>query len=201
MSSADRLFETLDPTTRSYDYLGRTYLLTDTVGFVRKLPHQLVAAFASTLEETLLADLILHVADASADEEERDRQIASVETRARRDRRLGAAAPARAQQGRPLQRGGAPAAAQPAARCRARSALHGEGLLDIERAIGEHFAGRFEHVALLVPFDQGGVLAELYALGSPIEREDTAEGVLIRAHLPHALAERYASFRLVPTGA
>jgi len=48
---------------------------------------------------------------------------------------------------------------------------------------------------------QGGVLAELYALGSPIVREDTAEGVLIRAHLPHALAERYASFRLVPTGA
>ena len=79
VSAADRLFETLDPTTRSYDYLGRTYLLTDTVGFVRKLPHQLVAAFASTLEETLLADLVLHVADASADEEERERQIASVE--------------------------------------------------------------------------------------------------------------------------
>src|SRR5689334_22427553 len=79
VSSADRLFETLDPTTRSYDYLGRTYLLTDTVGFVRKLPHQLVEAFASTLEETLLADLVLHVADASADDEERERQIASVE--------------------------------------------------------------------------------------------------------------------------
>ena len=81
------------------------------------------------------------------------------------------------------------------------SARTGEGLLDVERAIGEHFAGRFERVALLVPFDQGGVLAELYALGSPLEREDTADGVLIRAHLPHALAERYASFRLVPTGA
>ena len=72
------------------------------------------------------------------------------------------------------------------------SARTGEGILDVERAIGEHFAGRFERVALLVPFDQGGVLAELYALGSPLEREDTAEGVLIRAHLPHALAERYA---------
>ena len=78
------------------------------------------------------------------------------------------------------------------------SARTGEGMLEVERAIGEHFAGRFERVALLVPFDQGGVLAELYALGSPLEREDTAEGVLIRAHLPHALAERYASFRLVP---
>ena len=81
------------------------------------------------------------------------------------------------------------------------SARTGEGILDVERAIGEHFAGRFERVALLVPFDHGGVLAELYALGSPLEREDTAEGVLIRAHLPRALAERYASFRLVPTGA
>ena len=202
VSSADRLFETLDPTTRSYDYLGRTYLLTDTVGFVRKLPHQLVAAFASTLEETLLADLVLHVADASADEEERERQIASVETRARRDRRRRDAAPARAQQG------GHAAATTERRRLRNRnpdavlvSARTGEGILDVEQAIGEHFAGRFERVVLLVPFDQGGVLAELYALGSPLEREDTAEGVLIRAHLPHALAERYASFRLVPTGA
>jgi len=81
------------------------------------------------------------------------------------------------------------------------SAVTGEGVLDVEQAIGEHFAGRFERVALLVPFDQGGILAELYALGSPLEREDTAEGVLIRAHLPHSLAERYAAFRLVPTGA
>jgi GTPase len=201
VSSADRLFETLDPTTRSYDYLGRTYLLTDTVGFVRKLPHQLVAAFASTLEETLLADLILHVADASADEEERERQIASVE---RVLDEIGAAEMPRllvlnkvdmcSEEGRRrLQNGNSHAVLV--------SARTGEGVLEVERAIGEHFAGRFERVALLVPFDQGGVLAELYALGSPLEREDTAEGVLIRAHLPHALAERYASFRLVPTGA
>ena len=46
--------------------------------------------------------------------------------------------------------------------------------------------------------DQGGILAELYALGSPLEREDTAEGVLIRAHLPHSLAERYAAFPARP---
>src|SRR3954471_9142432 len=201
VSSADRLFETLDPTTRSYDYLGRTYLLTDTVGFVRKLPHQLVAAFASTLEETLLADLILHVADASADEEERDRQIASVETVLDE---IGASELPRllvlnkadrcSEEERRQLRNRRPDAVLA-------SALNGEGLIGVERAIGEHFAGRFEHVALLVPFDQGGILAELYALGSPLEREDTAEGVLIRAHLPHSLAERYAAFRLVPTGA
>ena len=61
----DRLFHTLDPTTRPLQIDGRPYLLTDTVGFIRKLPHQLVDAFGATLEETRLADLILHVVDAS----------------------------------------------------------------------------------------------------------------------------------------
>src|SRR3954466_4415561 len=66
----DRLFHTLDPTTRTLRLQGRTYLVTDTVGFIRKLPHQLVDAFAATLEETKLADLVLHVVDGSAREEE-----------------------------------------------------------------------------------------------------------------------------------
>ena len=66
----ERLFHTLDPTTRSFEIDGRTYLLTDTVGFIRKLPHQLVEAFSATLEEALGADLIVHVADASVDEGE-----------------------------------------------------------------------------------------------------------------------------------
>ena len=60
----DRLFETLDPTTRGFQHDGRRYLVTDTVGFIRRLPHQLVEGFAATLEETLLADLVLRVADA-----------------------------------------------------------------------------------------------------------------------------------------
>src|SRR3954464_10548652 len=65
----DRLFETLDPTTRGFDHDGRRYLVTDPVGFVRRLPHQLVEGFAATLEETLVADLVLHVVDGSASEE------------------------------------------------------------------------------------------------------------------------------------
>src|SRR5918997_3990232 len=64
----NRLFHTLDPSTRSARLSGRQYLFTDTVGFIRKLPHQLVEAFSATLEETRLADLILHVVDASQDE-------------------------------------------------------------------------------------------------------------------------------------
>ncbi len=67
---AERLFHTLDPTTRSFEISGRSYLVTDTVGFIRKLPHQLVDAFAATLEEALNADLILHVVDASVPEDE-----------------------------------------------------------------------------------------------------------------------------------
>src|SRR6266508_3695686 len=67
VSVQDRLFETLDPTTRAFEHEGRRYLVTDTVGFIRRLPHQLVEGFASTLEETLVADLVLHVADASQD--------------------------------------------------------------------------------------------------------------------------------------
>src|ERR671927_476635 len=66
----DRLFHTLDPATRTFRHGGRAYLVTDTVGFIRKLPHQLVDAFSATLEETRRADLILHVVDASAPEDD-----------------------------------------------------------------------------------------------------------------------------------
>ena len=78
VSVRNRLFETLDPTTRGFEYDGRKYLVTDTVGFVRRLPHQLVEGFAATLEETLVADLILHVVDGSADEDKLIEQIAAV---------------------------------------------------------------------------------------------------------------------------
>src|SRR6476619_959763 len=78
VSVENRLFETLDPTTRSFEYDGKRYLVTDTVGFIRRLPTQLVQGFASTLEETLVADLILHVADASLPEDRLREQIAAV---------------------------------------------------------------------------------------------------------------------------
>src|SRR5690348_11227559 len=78
VSVENRLFETLDPTTRGFDHDGRRYLVTDTVGFIRRLPHQLVEGFAATLEETLVADLVLHVVDGSAPPERLVEQIASV---------------------------------------------------------------------------------------------------------------------------
>jgi GTP-binding protein HflX len=195
VSTADRLFETLDPTTRAYVFGGRAYTLTDTVGFIRKLPHGLVEAFASTLEETLSGDLILHVADASADEEERRAQERAVEDVLEE---IGAGEIPRLlvlnkidlldpTARRRLQNAN-PEAVSVAART-------GEGLEDLEARIAAFFASRFEPVELLVPHGEGRELAALYALGAPIEREDTEDGVLIRAHLPEAEARRYARFR------
>ena len=80
VSVDDRLFETLDPTTRTFEHAGKRYLVTDTVGFIRRLPTQLVEGFASTLEETLVADLVLHVVDGSLPEDVLVEQIHSVET-------------------------------------------------------------------------------------------------------------------------
>lgn len=76
--SADQLFATLDPTLRKFDLPGRDpVVLADTVGFIRQLPHELVAAFRSTLKETRDADLLLHVIDAS--DEYRDQRLAEVD--------------------------------------------------------------------------------------------------------------------------
>src|SRR5690606_14421355 len=80
VSVGSRLFHTLDPTTRSYEHHGRRYLVTDTVGSIRKLPHQLVEAFKATLEETRLADLIVHVVDGSAPVEGRREAMAAVDS-------------------------------------------------------------------------------------------------------------------------
>ena len=201
VSSANRLFETLDPTTRSFDYLGRTYLLTDTVGFVRKLPHGLVAAFASTLEETLLAGLILHVVDASADEEDRSRMSRAVEDVLEE---IGAGDIPRLLVLNKIDS----CSPDELRRLRNRfpdgvlvSAATGLGIDDLERAIGEHFAGQFEEVELLLPFSDGGLMDDLYSLGAPIVRVDTPEGIRIHAQLPAGLADRFARYRVHPLSA
>ncbi len=197
VSSRNRLFETLDPTTRRYSHIGRDYTLTDTVGFIRKLPHGLVEAFASTLEETLAGDLILHVVDASLDEEERGEQMHSVDEVLHQ---IGADDLPRIIVLNKIDLVSADDRERVANRLPEAivvSAATREGLDELEIAIAEHFSGRFEPVDLLVPHDEGGVLSALYALGAPIsEREDTAEGVRIRARLPKHERDRYARFAL-----
>jgi GTP-binding protein HflX len=192
---ANRLFETLDPTTRGFDHDGRRYLVTDTVGFIRRLPTQLVEGFAATLEETLVADLVLHVVDASAPDDRLDEQVRAVEQVLRE---IGAAelpvellvnkidAVDTLRRRRLANR--FPEAVQV-------SALSGEGLDALRERIADRFAERFEPVRLLLPYEEGGKLAELYALGAPIEeREDHPEGVLVRARLPRRELRRFAAF-------
>jgi GTPase len=198
VSVDDRLFETLDPTTRGFEVDGRRYLVTDTVGFIRRLPHQLVEGFAATLEETLVADLVLHVVDASTTDDELDAQLAAVQavlseigagelpvelvlnkidaTDPLRRRRVGNRFPEALQV----------------------SARTGEGLEALRERIAARFGERFEAVRLLIPYDEGGRLAELYALGMPVdERADREEGVFIRAHLPMREVRRFAQYLIV----
>ena len=190
----DRLFHTLDPTTRTMRLDGRTYLATDTVGFIRKLPHQLVDAFAATLEETRIADLILHVVDASAAEEELLEMVRAVEDVLAEigvgetptllvlnkadllddDRRRELAF--RHPDGILV------------------SAATSEGLEELGSRVSAEFERRLRDVDLLVPYSEGTILSELHQLAGDLTREDAAEGVRIHVRLPAVVAERFARF-------
>ncbi|MGZ6711697.1 MAG: GTPase HflX [Solirubrobacteraceae bacterium] len=195
----DRLFHTLDPTTRVLRAGGRDYLLTDTVGFIRKLPHQLVDAFGATLEETRRADLILHVADASVDEEELAAMTSAVDDVLHE---IGADEAPRllvlAKADRIVdERRAELSHRHPDAMLV--SAVSGEGIPALIDRIAVEFARRLSDVELLVPYEEGGRLAELHELAGDLEREDTPEGVRVSARLPASVAARYAPFALTPT--
>ena len=159
------------------------------------MPTQLVEGFAATLEETLVADLVLHVVDASVTDERLDEQIAAVNgvlheigaddlpvelvlnkadaVDGLRRRRLANRFPDATQV----------------------SALTGFQLDELRKRVAARFADRFEAVALFLPYDEGGKLAELYALGAPIEaREDREGGVLVHARLPRRELRRFAPY-------
>ena len=195
VSVENRLFETLDPTTRTFEHAGRRYLVTDTVGFIRRLPTQLVEGFASTLEETLVADLVLHVVDGSLSEDVLAEQIDAVETVLAE---IGAGEiPVELVVNKVdrLDRLGRRRVANRFPDSILVSAATGEGLDELKARIAERFADRFDAVRLLVPYDEGRVLSDLYALGAPIdERTDTDAGVLVRARLPHREVRRFAPF-------
>jgi GTPase len=204
----DRLFHTLDPTTRSFEIGGRSYLLTDTVGFIRKLPHALVDAFSATLEEALGADLIVHVADASVEEDELHAMLAAVDEvldeigAGERPRLLalnkadllesdrsgaGQPAPSRTAERRRELSFRFPGAVQV-------SATTGDGLDELREAIEARFLASLRPMDLLLPYEEGGRLSELHDLAGELERTDTAEGVRIRARVPAAAAPRFERF-------
>jgi GTPase len=191
---AERLFHTLDPTTRSFEISGRTYLVTDTVGFIRKLPHQLVDAFAATLEEALNADLILHVVDASVPEDELLEMLDAVDDVLVE---VGAAENARLlvlnkvdqlddERRRELSYRH-PDAVQV-------SAETGEGLDALGEAIEAKFLSSLRRMELLVPYEEGSRLSELHDLAGEMEREDTPAGVRVRARVPAGAAARFERF-------
>ena len=192
----DRLFHTLDPTTRVLRAGGRDYLLTDTVGFIRKLPHQLVDAFGATLEETLRADLVLHVVDASVPEEELTAMTAAVEdvlAEIAADEAPRLLVLAKADQIDELRRAELERRHPDAVLV---SAETGEGVVALTDRIEAEFARRLSRVDLLVPYGEGGRLAELHELAGDLVREDTPDGVLVHVRLPANIAARYAPFVL-----
>jgi GTP-binding protein HflX len=190
----ERLFQTLDPTTRAYERDGRRYLVTDTVGFIRKLPHQLVEAFKATLEETTLSDLIVHVVDAAEPEPTRLEAIAAVNEVLEE---IGAGGTPRLlvlnkvdlvdeadRRELGLRHPDAVLA----------SAETGQGIGELQDRIAEAFRATLRPMELLVPYGEGGRLSELHELAGEVEREDRPDGVLVRARVPASLAHRFAQF-------
>jgi GTPase len=198
VSVRDRLFETLDPTSRSYRYRDRDYVITDTVGFIRKLPHSLVDAFASTLEETTLADVVLVVADASLDASEiavRAQTVAEVLDM------LGSRAPRiivfnkidRVDAGRLTRL----RALYPEAEFIA--AGRGEGLGPLQERLARFFDRALRPVRLLFPYSAAKEMHRLRGIASDVREEHTPEGVVFQARLPAAEASRYSLYSLDST--
>ncbi|HLW45099.1 MAG TPA: GTPase HflX [Acidimicrobiales bacterium] len=188
---ANRLFVTLDPRTRQLALPGgETVLVTDTVGFVRKLPHELVEAFRSTLESVRLADLLVHVVDGAAGDPEG--QIAAVRTVLDE---IGA--------------GDVPELlvvnkvdlSSEAARLAAKiegavciSAATGEGIDAALRAIGDRLRMADRIVELAIPWARGDVLAAVHREGEVVEQEDGDDGARIHVVLDEAGRARFSEF-------
>jgi len=187
----DRLFSTVDPTTRKLRLPGgETVLLTDTVGFVRKLPHQLVEAFRSTLEEVTEADLALHIVDASAPDTER--QVDAVREVLRE---IGGDEVPEQIVLNKLD------AADPDALAHLRrmfpdalvvSARTGEGIDELRAGIGERLRALDPVIELMVPYDRGDVLASLHRDGEVLVEVHGEGGTRVRARISQA--SRYEEF-------
>jgi GTP-binding protein HflX len=187
----NRLFATLDPRTRRLELPGGELVLcSDTVGFVRKLPHQLVESFHSTLEVVAEADLLVHVVDASGPDPE-----AAIDAVRRVLVEIGAGevpelycfnkadlAP-EAAAGLVARHGGV-----------ACSGKTGEGIEHLLQAISEALRASDVTVELLVPYDRGDVLAALHRSGEVVERHDADGTIEIRARLDEAGRRRFSAF-------
>jgi len=210
--AADQLFATLDPTLRRLDGLDcGPILLADTVGFIRDLPHDLVAAFRSTLAEARDADLLLHIVDAS--DPERDERIADVETVLAEigaedlpqvlvynkidlmGTRGGEAADGEAAQAAPqnaFHRGAEPRLDQLEGGTQPRawvSALSGAGIDGLKQAIEQRLGTQRVNAELLLPSSAGRLRARLHAQGLVADEQAHEQGWRIRIDAPRTLVE------------
>jgi GTP-binding protein HflX len=195
------LFATLDPTVRRASTPdGRDYTLVDTVGFVRHLPHQLVEAFRSTLEEVAEADLILHVVDGS--DVDPEAQLAAVRS---------VLADVDAQDVPELVVINKADLADPLVVDRLRrrekhsivvSARTGEGFDQLELLIARELPRPSVAVDVLLPYDRGDLVSRVHDEGELLEQDHRADGTWVRALVPAALAGELAPYTrsTAPTG-
>ncbi len=189
----DRLFATVDPTTRRLEMPGgERVLITDTVGFVRKLPHQLVEAFRSTLDEVRDADLLIHVVDASAhDPEDQMDAVRSVLAEIDADEvpelvvfnKIDRADPERVNW--LLSRHPDSIAV---------SAVNGRGMEDLVNGLADRLRRLSRIVDLVIPFERGDVVAAVHRAGGVIEQSHGEGATLIRARMGEADVARVAEF-------
>jgi GTPase len=196
----DALFATLEPTTRRAEFDdGRPFVLTDTVGFVRHLPTQLIEAFRSTLEEVVDADLLVHVVDGSdVNPLAQINAVRQVISEVIADRRAnGADAPLELVVVNKVD------AASDLTLAKLRHALPGavfvsartgEGIDALRRRMGEIAVPADTAVDVVIPYDRGDLVARLHAGGRVQQEEHNADGTRIRARVPVALAASLREF-------
>ncbi len=189
----DALFATLDPTTRRTETRdGRVFTLTDTVGFVRHLPHDLVEAFRSTLEESTTADLLLHVVDASDPDPEGQiaavRQVLAEIGASDVPELLVCNKADRADEAALLAlRAGHPG-------CVVVSARTGHGLEELADAVEVRLPSPEAWIETLIPYSRGDLMDRIHRTGTIETLEHTGEGTRVRARVHPGLAEELGEY-------
>lgn len=188
--SEDKLFATLDPTTRVLNLEdGQQILLTDTVGFIRKLPHNLVEAFKSTLEEAKYADYIIHVVDASNPQAELQMEVV-YETL----KDLGVSGKKTITL---LNKQDAPSVKQiqdfQADKTFKISARTGEGLAEVDRYLRRMLAEEQYYMERLFPYQEAGRIQVIREYGQLLSEEYTEEGIFVKARIPKELYRSHFS--------
>ena len=188
--SEDKLFATLDPTARALELPdGRSIMLVDTVGFVRRLPHHLVEAFKSTLEETVQADLLLNVCDISSGEADSQTEVTRTLLES-----LGAD---KIPMLNVLNKCDLLEGARPicTSDCVMVSAKTGEGIDEMLEKISKMLAPTQIRMTVLIPYSEGGLLGEIRAFGKVFSEEFTPEGTLVDALVDMKLLPRAQKYR------